>query len=449
MTSSRLSRLCAGALIAGLALSCASANKLSQRSERELASGDLRRAYEHARRAVEKDPAHPRARAAYLAAAARLVDDREARILSIAVVDTEAAAVQILDLADLRSDLLRHEMTPPPDSAFDRHETAIRVGAAAIRYRAGERAMAERAPKVAWAEFRSAQRYVPGYRDAPRREEQAFEQALARVAIIPFEDQVGVPGLARGLADRTFEELGHHVRPDQFTFTQLIHPGRVYEHVTVAELGHLTRDEAVRVGRHLGADQVVTGRIYGLRASTNTISVRQTIFRKVVERDTSGARRERFDEIDFHAVERERTVTVHYDVEVVDTEDEASLVAYSDAVEGYARVVFTDFRPTGNCADYCVVPPRLARSDPARAKRLESEWTRHFGTWTLPALLEQARKDGARLRYSASDRGAFFGDCHERPVWLGGLPEENDMAAIALDVIWQPVLGMLKELDAK
>ena len=34
-------------------------------------------------------------------------------------------------------------------------------------------------------------------------------------------------------------------------------------------------------------------------------------------------------------------------------------------------------------------------------------------------------------------------------MWLGELPGENDLAAVALDVIWQPVLGMLKELDAR
>ena len=67
----------------------------------------------------------------------------------------------------------------------------------------------------------------------------------------------------------------------------------------------------------------------------------------------------------------------------------------------------------------------------------------------LPSLLEKARNDRHRSRYSASDRHAFFGDCRERPIWLGGLPGENDMAAIALDVVWQPVLGMLKELDEK
>lgn len=445
----RHARTCSLALIALLALGCASANRLSRKSEQELAAGDLASAYQHARRAVAKEPTNPRARAAFAAAAATLVDDREKRILSIADVDTLAAAERVLELAELRVEVVRHGFALPPDTAFSRHEVAIRVGAARVHYAAAEHALAARSPKVAWAEFRDAQRFVAGYRDVGRRIDEVHAQALARVAILPFADQSGVPDLSRTLADRVHAEVARHVRPDQFVFTRLIDPALVYARITVAELDGLTRADAIRIGRRLGADQVVTGRVYGLRTSTNTTAVHQSIFRRVVERDTAGVRRERYVEHDFHAVERERIVTVQYDLEVVDAEDETSLAAYNDAVEGYARVVFTDFRATGSCDDYYVVPPGLRKSDPARAERLETEWKDHFGTWTLPALLEKARSDHHRSRYSASDRQAFFGDCRERPVWLGGLPGENDMATIALDVIWQPVLGMLKELDAK
>lgn len=445
----RVLRAGAASLIALLALSCASANKLSERSERELAAGDLLGAYQHARRAVEKSPTHPRARAAFAAAATTLVDDREARILSIAEADTMAAAERTLELSALRAEIAGRGVVMPPDSAFARHQRAILEAAAAARYAAGERALSERRPKVAWVEFRGAQRYVTGYRDVGRRIETAHAQALARVAIMPFADQANVPGLSRALAGRVYAEVARHVRPDEFTFTRLIDEAQVYPRITYAELDRLTREDAVRIGRRLGADQVVSGRVYGLRTSTNTTAVHQVIYRRVVERDTSGARVERYVEQDFHAIERERFVTVNYDLEVVETENEETLAGYTDTVEGYARVVFTDFQPTGDCDDYRLVPPGLKRSDPARAERLESEWKSHFGTWTLPALLEKARGDRHRSRYSASDRQAFFGDCRERPVWLGGLPGENDMASIALDVVWQPVLGMLKELDAK
>ena len=436
-------------VLALLALSCASANRLSRRSERELAAGDLEGAYEHARAAVAKQPANPRAKAAFDAAATRLVEDRKTRILAIAEADTVAAARQALRLADLRGEIARYGATFPADTAFFRHDAALRVGAAGILYTRAERELTARRPKEAWADFRGAAEFASGYRDVGRRIDEAYAQALARVAILPFADQAGVPGLSRSLADLTYARVAPHIRPDDFRFTRLLEPGQVYGSITVAELDALARGDAVRIGRRLGADQVVTGRVYGMRASTNTNTYHQMIFRKVVDRDSAGTRRERFVEQEFRAVEREREVSVHYDVEVLDVEDEASLVAYADATTAYARVVFTDFQAQGDCADYCLVPPGLRQSDRARAEKIEQEWKSHFGTWTLPSLLERARKDRTHARDSGGDRAAFFADCHERPVWLGELPGENDLAAIALDVIWQPVLGMLKELDAK
>lgn len=435
-------------VIALLALGCASANKLSRESEKSLAAGDLAGAYRSALRAVTKSASNPRARVAFANAATRLIEDRQRRILAIAEVDTLAAANQVLELSALRVEIASHGLTLPPDSAFAASELAIRAGAAAEHYSAAEHALAEHRPKLAWYEFREARRYLPGYRDTGRRMEQVHAQATARVAILPFADQAGVPGISRALADRVYAEVSRHVKPEQFEFTRLVEPGQVYSRITVSELDRLDRDAAIHIGRRLGADQVVTGRVYGLRSSTNTTDVRQIVYRKIVQRDTAGTR-ERWVEQEFHAIERERTVTVHYDLEVVDTEDESSLSRYSDAVEGYARVVFTDFQAAGDCKDYRLFPPGLRTSDPSRASDIEREWRRNFGTWTLDALLEKARNDRGRSRYAASDRGAFFGDCHERPVWLGGLPGDNDMASIALDVVWQPVLGMLRELDAK
>jgi hypothetical protein len=323
------------------------------------------------------------------------------------------------------------------------------VGGAGILYAQAEGQLAAGRPKEAWAGFRGAAELASGYRDVGRRIDEAYAQALAHVAILPFADQAGIPGISRSIADHTYAQVEPHIQPEDFHFTRLVDPGQVYGRITVAELDALAREDAVRIGRRLGADQVVTGRVYGLRSSTNTNSYQQTIFRKVVERDTSGARRERYVEQEFRAVEREREVSVRYDVEVVDVEDEASLAAYADATTAYARVVFTDFQAQGDCGDYCLVSPSLKQTDRARAERIEAEWKHHFGTWTLPSLLERARKDRSHSRYSSGDRQAFFGDCHERPVWLGELPGENDLAAVALDVVWQPVLGMLKELDAK
>mgnify|MGYP007027452655 CR=1 FL=1 len=72
------------------------------------------------------------------------------------------------------------------------------------------------------------------------------------VAILPFADQAGVPGISRALADRVYAEVSRHVRPEQFVFTRLVDPGQVYARITVAELDGLTRADAIRIGRRLG-----------------------------------------------------------------------------------------------------------------------------------------------------------------------------------------------------
>jgi hypothetical protein len=443
----RLARLVSATLIALLALSCASANRLSRRSELALEAGALRDAYDHARRAIEKDPNNPRARAAYTKASTRLLEDRQARILMIAKADSSAAAEQLLGLADFRVDLMRHGLRPPADPVFSEHESAIRIGAAGIQYRAGERALAQRTPKVAWARFQSSVRYAPGYRDAARRIDEAYGLAVARVAILPFDDQAGVPGLAQELADRMYGELTGHA--GDFTFTHVVDREQVNQHITVAELGHLSRADAIRIGRQLGANQVVIGRIYGMRASTNSSKLQHTIYRRQTDRDSSGKEQVRYAEQDFRALERERTVSVRYDVEVVGTDEGASLGAFTKDAESYARVVFTDFQPAGSTKDYCLFPPSWKKDDPNRAAALEKDWKRHYGTLALPSLLDRARSDRDRVRYTSAYRQAFFADCHETPVYLGGLPGENDMASIALDAAWQPVLDLMKELDAK
>ncbi len=445
----RIARVWFLSIIALLALSCASANKLSQRSERALAAGDLRGAYEQARAAVAKSPSNPRAKKAFATASSRLVEDRKTRITTIAGVDTVAAAQQVLALSELRGEIMRYGAVLPADTAFAHRETALRLGAAGILYSRAESELESGRPKLAWADFRAVGAYAPGYRDVGRRIDEAYTQALSRVAFLPLADQAGVPGISRALADRIYAEVSPHIRDDDLRFTQVMDPGEVYARITVAELDELDRDDAVRIGRRLGVDEVVTGRVYGLRSRTNSREYDGTLYRKIVDRDTSGEKRVRYVEQDFHAVEREREVTVHYDLELVDVDDETSLAVQSDAPTAYARVVFTDFQAQGDCGDYCLVPPQLAQSNRERADRIETQWKSHFGSWTVPSLLERARKERTHRRYAGGDRAAFFSDCHARPVWLGELPGENDLAGIALDAIGRPVLGILRELDAK
>ena len=90
--------------VPGLALvlvACASSAKLARQSDEALARGDLRKAYDRARSAIEKDPQNQDARGAY-AAASRLVKDliRERVERGAAVILT----THILEVAERMAD---------------------------------------------------------------------------------------------------------------------------------------------------------------------------------------------------------------------------------------------------------------------------------------------------------------------------------------------------------
>lgn len=434
-------------LLAVLAVSCGGPAQLARQSDRALQAGDFRKAYDLARRGVDKDPEHLAARAAMTAAAVQRVDDWKARVLDLASVDTMAAARDAFELRDFRGELARYRIELPQDPGFFQRENRIVDGAAGIEYRKGEEGLAAQRPKEAYHHFRGAESFVASYRDVQERMRRARELAMTRVALLPFANDVGVPGLTRTLGDAIYRALAAHLTRDGFEFTELVSPDEVYATMTVKELEALPPDAMWRIAHGVEAGRIVAGRVHGLRASTNTFSFQYPIYRKITERDTSGKQISRWIETRFDAVARERVVTVQWDMEVLDARTHAELARRSQAVESVARVAWTDFRAEGSCDDYRLVPPDLDENEQGR--KVGARWKECFGAWTLPDMLEQARRDRRRSLYQSGYRNEFHSDSRRRPVLCGELPGEDDLAVIALEDIWRPVLATLKDLDQK
>ena len=432
--------------LALLALSCASSNKLNRQSEDLLQAGQNQKAYQKARRALDKDPANDRARESMRRAAERIVADWQRRAMNLADVDTLAAAKQCVELAEFRSELDRYRVDLPRDTAFARRERLFRETVAGDFYALGMGNLRDHRPKQAWAQLSEAAHFMPGYRDVPAQIDRAYQAALTRVAVLPFANQTDVPGLSKAVEDRIYHELAGQFAPPRFQFTRLIGRDDVYAQLTVAQAEGLTPDEAASLGRRLGAARVVAGRVFALRSSTNSEIFHHTIFHKVTEK-LYDRTRVRYEEADFHAVYRQRDVTVRYELQVRDTDGDSALAQRADQLAIAARVVFTDFPSAGDCADYCLLPPDVKKADPEAAKKAEEEWTSHFGDWTLPALLETARKGKEREHYRSEYRGDFRGGAGKRPVYLGELPGDDDMALVALDGLWEPVRDALHDFD--
>lgn len=174
------------ALLAALSLSCAGPTQLARQSDRELRAGNLQKAYDLGRRAVDKDPASVPARRAMSIAAVQLVDEWKARVLNAVTTDTLAAAGAAMQMRGLRAELARYQVEVPGDPEFYERERRVIEGAARIEYQRGEASLAASRPKEAFGHYRRAAGFVASYRDVQERLTRSHQMGMTRVAILPF-----------------------------------------------------------------------------------------------------------------------------------------------------------------------------------------------------------------------------------------------------------------------
>jgi hypothetical protein len=166
----------------------------------------------------------------------------------------------------------------------------------------------------------------------------------------------------------------------------------------------------------------------------------------VVERGEDGKPRPRYEEQRFEAVSRRREVSVAVDFEVLETGGGGRLAQDSQGRTSEAHTVFTRFQPVGSCDDYSLAPPDW---EDGKRRDLEKEWRATFGSWTVSALLDRARRSPDRTRYESRHRPEFSSAGTSTPVWLDDLPPAEELAHIALSDAWMPLLDILRDLDGK
>jgi len=435
------------ALVLVLAASCAGPNKLAQQSEKAYRSGDVEKAYDKAAKAVRKDPENVKARAALTQAAARLYDIRKSEIHALAASDTVAAADRLEALDRFRDEVSGYRIPLPPDSAFAREERAIRSGAAGIEYAAGRDDLENGRPKRAYDEFTRAHSYDASYRDLDRRIEQAYDEARPRVALVPFANQTDLAVLSKEFSDRAYQEVAWRVTREGFRFTAMLPREEVYAVVPVSLLDRMSRREAVRIARQLGADRVIVGRFFGVRSSTETGDFSETVYRRVADKDEKGAERVRYVPQTIEFVSRNRDLSVGYEYQILDVADGSAVRGNSGTMGTSAHILFTSAQVTGDADDYCLAPPDLRKSDPDRAKRIDADWTERCGGWKLAEILERARKNKDRASYHARYRDEFGPNRSERAVFLGDVPPEEDLARVSFGQVVEPLVRSLREVD--
>lgn len=424
---------------------CAGPSKLAERSERKLAGGDIWQAWHLATRALDREPMNPRARRAVAAAGEVISDDWQRRIRALASVDSLLAAEQVLAFTDFRADAARYTTVAVAPS-WPKDETSLRRAAAHQHYTQGRQAAAARRPKAAYDHFRACERFVTGYRDVTRLADAAYDRALTRVAVLPFSAPEGESGFGREVAEVWRDALARELTPTHTRFTRILGADAITGRMTVSQLGRLSRDEAVRLGRKSGARRIVWGSLGRVESETSLQYFRDVVARRTVHKDAAGQSVVRWMDVPIEVVARVRDVSVDMDYEVISTVDGTSLAHERGPRSTRARVVWTSYSAEGDLSEFALVSEAQRQSDPARAREVESRWKQVCGeSTTLQQVLAARRESRADAPHDRGVLGRFVAGTAF--VFLQELPTAHELAHEAVRQGWRPLLDHLARID--
>lgn len=435
-------RFVAALLALPLVIGCAGPNTLARRSEEKLASNP-QRAWELAIRALDKEPGNVRARDAATAAAASIAKDWQRRIRAIAEADSVAAAEQVLEFVAFRAGAVRY-VTVPVDPAWSTDEKVLRQTAARFHYRSGGLETDAKRPKKAFYHFSSCERFVPAYRDAAKLASRALERATTRVAFVPLRGPRGDMG--RQVASAWRGECVERMNPPHALFTRILPSEDVERELSVASLGSLSREQAIRAARRAGADRLVWGSIGGVDADNSLHLYTESVWRRLIEKDAEGNRRTRWVAVPIEVIAKVRDVTVDLEVEVISANNGATLARRREPCTMSARAVWTTSVLDGEADSYALYSDELRSQDPGRCREIETRWKAVAGDGTtLRQVIEgrRAKRPGSDGRAEAVARwiaGAAF-------VMLEDLPPTDELAYAALARNWKTVHADLQRLD--
>jgi hypothetical protein len=432
--------------LALLSLSCAGPSELARRSAAALDEGDPMRAFELATKALDKQPGNARAQATATAAAQAITADWQRRIRSVAAADSVVAAEQVLELAAFRARAAAYAPVGP-DSAWAGEERTLRRTAARIHYGRGEAALEAERPKAAAGEFDAVERFVPGYRDVARLAQRAADRAVTRVAVLPLRGTTAQGDLGREVADAWRTEIAKRLGERHARFTRVVPGEEVERAMTVAQLGRLSREDAIRIGRRVGARMVVWGVLGGTETDTRADRFDDYVQRRVTEKDQQGHEVVRWMDIPMDVVSRERTVRVEVEYEVIATDDEVSVAGQDVRRTMTAHTLWVAGAPDGDLDAFALISDQVRQREPERASRVETRWKAVAGERTsVKDVLRGVRGAQGRRAYRRELLPRFYPGA-AGPVYLDDLPPAEDLAFAALIHTWEPVLDDLVRLD--
>jgi hypothetical protein len=439
-----LRRLMLALLAVAFVAGCAGPTKLAEKSEQKLSNGDVWRAWQLATRALDREPMNPKAKEAAAAAGRMIADEWQRKIAAMAPIDSVQAAEQVLEFTQFRTNAINYTTIAVTPSWSDQERT-LRMAAARSHYLQAMQAKAAHRPKAAFAHFHEIEHFVSNYKDAVQQADRTYQQALTDVAVLPFASGSD-PGFGTEVSQRWRDALAKDMAPPQAQFTRIMGADAITSRMSVAQLGRLSREDAVKLGRKAGAVRVVWGSLGNVKSETQLQFFRDVVAHKVVQKDDQGHDIVRWVDVPIEVVSRVRDVSVDVDYEVIATVDGTSLSHEHGPRSSRARVVWTSFVPDGDVSSYALVSEAVRTQNPDRAKDIETRWKNVCGdATTLQQVLSARRESHGDQGYDRGTIGRFV--TGTAFVFMQELPPAQDLALAALCNGWQPLEKELTRLD--
>jgi len=439
-----LRRLMLALLAVAFVAGCAGPTKLAEKSEQKLSNGDVWRAWQLATRALDREPMNPKAKEAAAAAGRMIADEWQRKIAAMAPIDSVQAAEQVLEFTQFRTNAINYTTIAVTPSWSDQERT-LRMAAARSHYLQAMEAKAAHRPKAAFAHFHEIEHFVSNYKDAVQQADRTYQQALTDVAVLPLASGSD-PGFGTEVSQRWRDALAKDMAPPQAQFTRIMGADAITSRMSVAQLGRLSREDAVKLGRKAGAERVVWGSLGNVKSETQLQFFRDVVAHKVVQKDDQGHDIVRWVDVPIEVVSRVRDVSVDVDYEVIATVDGTSLSHEHGPRSSRARVVWTSFVPDGDVSSYALVSEAVRTQNPDRAKDVETRWKNVCGdATTLQQVLSARRESHGDQGYDRGTIGRFV--TGTAFVFMQERPPAQDLALAALCNGWQPLEKELTRLD--
>ena len=164
--------------------------------------------------------------------------------------------------------------------------------------------------KQAAKEFKSAEHFCPGYKDAASLYEKCRKAGIRRMAIIPFEDKTGKKGKYGGLSETIVGDIVSDImnNPSAMEFLEIVSRDRLEQVMQEQKLGFtgiIDEKTAVDLGNILGVHEILTGKITQI-----IYTPARTISRNVKQKGRAVVRQEKYKD----AKGKTRTKDIYGDV---------------------------------------------------------------------------------------------------------------------------------------